>query len=74
MLSQLIVSFYAKLIEISLWLLLIMSVIGGWLSSGFMGAVIGLMIAFIVGAMFMGAFLVLEDIRKSVKAVEERKQ
>jgi hypothetical protein len=32
-----------------------------------------LVVAFIIGSMFLGAFLVLEDIRKSVKAIENKK-
>ncbi len=73
MLSKIIVGAYATLIEISLWLLLLVALIGGWQTGGFMGAIGSLIGAFIFGAMFMGAFLVLEDIRKSVKAIESKK-
>jgi ABC-type multidrug transport system permease subunit len=73
MLSKMIVNSWAMLIEISLWLLLLTSLIGGLQTGGIIGAIIGLVIAFIVGSMFLGAFLVLEDIRKSVKAIENRK-
>jgi len=73
MLSRIIVSSWAVLIEISLWLLLLAALIGGWQAGGIGGAIGGLVVAFIVGAMFLGAFLVLEDIRKSVKAIENRK-
>ncbi|MEY8239920.1 MAG: hypothetical protein RPT25_06220 [Cycloclasticus sp.] len=73
MLSKIIVDSYATLIEVSLWLLLLVALIGGWQSGGFMGAIVGLIGAFIFGAMFMGAFLVLEDIRKSVKDIEKNK-
>jgi ABC-type multidrug transport system permease subunit len=73
MLSKMIVNSWAMLIEISLWLLLLTSLIGGLQANGVIGAIIGLVIAFIVGSMFLGAFLVLEDIRKSVKAIENRK-
>jgi len=73
MLSKLIVSSYHMLIEISLWLFLLMAVIGGWMAKGFMGGVAGLLIGFVFAVMFFGAFLVLSDIRKSVRAIEERR-
>ena len=73
MLTKIIVGAYATLIEISLWLILLVALVGGWQAGGFMGAIGALIGAFIFGAMFMGAFLVLEDIRKSVKAIESRK-
>lgn len=72
MLSKLIVESYAKLIEISLWLLMLVAFFGGWEMNGLFGAVVSLVVAFILGTMFLGAFLVLEDIRKSVKAIEDR--
>jgi hypothetical protein len=74
MLTKLIVSAYATLIEISLWIFLLISLVAGWqFGDGFVGAIIGLIIGFVVGVMFFGAFLILEDIRKSVKAIEARK-
>ena len=73
MLSKIIVGAWSTLIEISLWLLLLGALIGGWSAGGFMGAIGGLIGAFIFGSMFLGAFLVLDDIRKSVKAIENRK-
>ena len=73
MLSKIIVRTWSILIEISLWLLIFISIVGGWMSGGFFGAVGGLIIAFLFGSMFLGAFLVLEDIRKSVKAIENNK-
>ena len=74
MLSRLIVNSWAVLIEIALWLLLLVAIIGGWHAGGFGGAIAGLIIAFIIVSMFLGAFLVLEDIRKSVRAIENRQQ
>jgi membrane protein DedA with SNARE-associated domain len=73
MLSKIIVGAWSSLIEVSLWLLLIVALIGGWQASGFIGAIVGLVISFIVGSMFLGAFLVLDDIRKTVKAIEGKK-
>jgi hypothetical protein len=73
MLSKVIVSSWAVLIEISLWLVLLAALIGGWQAGGIGGAIGGLVVAFIVGSMFLGAFLVLDDIRRSVKAIENRK-
>jgi hypothetical protein len=73
MLSKIIVGSWAVLIEISLWLLLLAALVGGWRAGGLGGAIGGLVVAFIIGSMFLGAFLVLEDIRKSVKAIENKK-
>jgi hypothetical protein len=73
MLSKIIVDSWSILIEISLWLLLLTGLITGWNAGGFLGAIGGLIGAFIFGSMFLGAFLVLEDIRKSVKVIENRK-
>jgi len=72
-LSKIIVNSYATLIEVSLWLVLIGALIAGWQGGGFMGAIAGLVMAFVFGAMFLGAFLVLEDIRKTVKSIENKK-
>ncbi len=72
MLSKLIVGAWSTLIEISLWLLLVVGFIGGWQAGGFLGAITGLVISFIIGAMFLGAFLVLDDIRKTVKAIQSK--
>ena len=74
MLSKLVVKSWSVLIEISLWLLLFVSLIGGWQTGGFLGAVVGLIVAFIIGSMFLGAFLALDDIRKAVRAIESKDQ
>jgi len=73
MLSKIIVGAWSVLIEISLWLILLIGLIGGWQGGGFLGAIVGLVIAFVVGSMFLGAFLVLDDIRKTVKEIEKMK-
>ena len=73
MLSKIVVNLYTVLLEIGLWCLLIGSFIGGWQAKGFIGAIGGLIGAAIFGAVFFGAFLVLNDIRVRVKAIEERK-
>jgi len=72
MLSKLIVNAWSTLIEVSLWLLLLVALIAGWQANGFIGAIAGLVLAFIIGSMFLGAFLVLDDIRKTVKAIENK--
>lgn len=74
MLSKLVVSVYTVLLEISLWLLLIAGFVGGWQAEGLVGSIGGLIGAAIFGAVFFGAFLVLNDIRARVKAIEEREQ
>lgn len=74
MLSKIIVGSWATLIEISLWLLLVISLVSGWQAGGFFGAIGGLIIGFIVGSMFLGAFIVLDDIRRTVKSIDSKLQ
>ena len=79
MLSELIVNSYKILIEISLWLSLLLSIIGGfgvgWQASsiffgGFVSVVVAVSIWFIFAVVVFGTFLVLEDIRQRVKNIE----
>jgi hypothetical protein len=72
MLSKLIVRFYETLIEIVLWLFLIIALIGGWTAGGFFAGIGALVSAFIFCVLFGGAFLVLADIQKRVKSIEEK--
>lgn len=72
MLSKIVVNVYTGLLEIGLWLMLIAGVLGGWQEQGALGAIVGLVIAAIFGAVFFGAFLVLNDIRARVKVIEEK--
>ncbi len=74
MLSNIIVSSYKMLLEISLWLFLLMSIIAGWSAQGFLGAIVGLISGFVFAVMFFGAFLILSDIRTSVRNIEELKK
>lgn len=74
MLSKIVVKIYTVLLEIGLWLLLLGGLIGGWQAQGLLGAIIGLVGSAVFGAVFFGAFLVLNDIRSRVKAIEERNQ
>ena len=87
MLSRLILSTYGKLIEIVLWVTLIgyvgvgsiaaanamgMSMgISGYLIGGILGSVLGLAGWLLMAVLLFGVFLIIEDIRKSVKAIEE---
>jgi len=73
MLSKIVVNMYSVLLEIGLWLILIAGAIGGWQASGLIGAIGGIVGAAIFGAVFLGAFLVLDDIRNRVKAIENKK-
>jgi hypothetical protein len=74
MLSKLVVRLYTALLEVGLWLLLITALIGGWQINGFLGAIGSVIGAAVFGAIFFGAFLVLNDIRTRVKTIEERTQ
>lgn len=73
MLSKMIVSSYEILIEVCLWLFLLIALVGGWMANGFLGGIAGLLVGFVFAVMFFGAFLVLSDIRKSVRIIEERR-
>lgn len=72
MLSKIVVNVYTGLLEIGLWLMLIAGILGGWQEQGVLGSIVGLVIAAIFGAVFFGAFLVLNDIRARVKVIEEK--
>lgn len=72
MLSRIVVSLYKVILEIALWLVLLAGVIGGWKNGGFTGALVGLVVVAILSAVLFGAFLVLGDIRQSVRAIEAR--
>lgn len=80
MLTKMIVSSYEVLIEFALWIFLLICLVAGWkigsgffgASAGFVGAIGGLAIGFVFAVMFFGAFLVLHDIRKSVRVIESK--
>ena len=73
MLSKLIVTSYALLLEVALWLILAGSFIAGWAAKGFFGAIGAFIVTFVFCVVFFGAFLVLMDIQKSVRAIESRR-
>jgi len=73
-LSKLVVKIYTVLLEFSLWGLLIAGFVGGWQADGLLTAILGLIGAAIFGAVILGSFLVLNDIRARVKIIEERNQ
>jgi ABC-type multidrug transport system permease subunit len=72
-LSRIVVRLYAVLIEIALWLVLIGSFIGGWQANGFLGALGSVIVATILASVFFGAFLVINEIRDKVAAIEARR-
>lgn len=72
MLSKLILNSYKTLLEISMWLILVGSFVGGWIGKGFIGGIVSLVVAFIFCVVTFGAFFVLMDIQSSVKAIRER--
>lgn len=74
MLSKIIVSFYGVLLEISMWIILVVAFIGGWKAIGFLAGVGALIGAFVFCVVTFGAFLMLIDIQKAVRAIEERKK
>jgi len=89
MLTRLIVDLYVWIIEISLWLLLLISGVAGYHyavpvlnaaglipESAAVGKILGALFfavaTFLVSAVLTGPFLVLVDIRKSVRAFETK--
>ena len=77
MLTKIIVSSYEKLVEVTLWLFLIGCVGGGaFLGSlqehAVYGGIAGLVLGFILAVLLFGAFLILGDIRTSVRKIESR--
>ena len=71
MLSRLVVKLYSILLEIALWVMLVSGFALGFKDFGFIGGFLGLLVAAISGAVILGAFLVLDDIRKRVDAIEK---
>ena len=74
MLRNFIVNVFENSIEVILWLLLILCVVSGWVSSGIMGAVIFLIAGIIFEIVFFGALLVIFDIRNSLSKIKEEVQ
>ncbi|MGE0583422.1 MAG: hypothetical protein AB7P31_14970 [Steroidobacteraceae bacterium] len=72
MLSKIILSSYSALLEVSIWIILVGSFIGGWMASGFFAAIGGLIAAFVFCVVVFGAFLTLLDIQHSVRAIQEK--
>lgn len=70
-LSKAIVSTWGLLIEISIWLVLFAATVAGYQAGDFIGAVLGIFTAFMGMSFFVGAFLVLEDIRRIQNATYE---
>lgn len=74
MLSKIIVSFYGVLLEVSMWVIMVAALIGGWMADGFIAAIGALILAFVFCAVAFGAFLTLVDIRHSVKLIQEKQK
>jgi hypothetical protein len=71
MLSKLVVKFYPVLMEILLWLILIVGFSAGFQARGFIGGILGLVIAAISGAVILGTLFVLVDIRKKLDEISK---
>ena len=71
-LSKLIVKMYGVILEVGLWVLLLAALVGGWQANGFLGAIGALVIVAVLASVLFGAFLVINEIRDRVKAIDER--
>ncbi len=71
MLTRTIVNAYHVIIEFILWLTLIAFVSRGYYDNGFWGIVTMFFIWLILSAVFIGGFLLIHDIRESVKNIEK---
>ncbi|AOU97713.1 hypothetical protein BI364_07375 [Acidihalobacter yilgarnensis] len=72
-LSKIIVSSYAVLLEVAIWLILICGFIGGWVvGHGFIEALGGLVVSFIFCVVVLGAFLTIADIQKTIREIQHK--
>ena len=69
-LSKFIVQIYGVILAVGLWLTLLTAFVGGWRANGLIGALGLTLITAVLAAVFAGAFLVLNEIRDRVKAIE----
>lgn len=74
MLSKLIVSSFSVLLEISIWIILLVAFVASWTSSNFMGAMVAVLIAFLLCVVIFGALFTLIDIQKTLRAIEEKQK
>ena len=72
MLTRIVVQLYAGILEFALWIVLLVGLVSGWYAKGLIGAFVGMLLAAVFSAVLFGAFLVLEDIRRSVRVIEDR--
>ena len=73
MLSKMIVQMYTRFLEISLWISLLIFVVGGWNYDGITGAFLGFLGWVVFAVVFFGAFLLIADIQKSVEKIASSK-
>ncbi|MYJ94632.1 MAG: hypothetical protein F4053_03280 [Proteobacteria bacterium] len=73
MLKNLILGSYSILIEVALWLLFAAALIGGYMVNEVIGAIVGLILAFLFAVLVVAPFLLIEDIRNRVRRIEAAK-
>lgn len=73
MLSKMIVQMYRGFLEVSLWISLLIFVIGGWQFDGITTALMGFLGWVVFAVVFFGAFLLIADIQKSVEKIASSK-
>lgn len=76
-LSKILVDSYVILVEVGLWLLFIVAAIGGWSAGsiagdgGLFGAIVSLIVAFVIAVLVVAPAIILFELRTRVKAIEE---
>jgi ABC-type multidrug transport system permease subunit len=73
MLSKMILDMYSRFLEISLWISLLLFVIGGWNYDGATGSLLGFLAWVVFSVVFFGAFLLIADIQQSVQKIASSK-
>ena len=71
MLRKLLIDSYTVLVELALWLMFIVALVAGYQVGGGIGAIIGLIIAFLFSVLIIAPFLLIADIREIVKRIEK---
>lgn len=71
-LTRIIRGFFEPLLEVLLWVTLIVALVAGANFDSIMGVFYAFLIWLVIAILFLGAVLIIADIRKIVKNIEQR--